>query len=200
VTAETGRDKLARITSSLSIMTIPSTHANASPAFQPSTVTHLAFPDLERELAATRRSIARFPSEKKDFRPHEKSRTLGRLAEHIVGLPGLGTAMLTTDELDMATIPPATTHFETAAALLAEFDKNVAQLRPLVAAASNDALAAPWTLRHGNHILFKQSRSELFRHMMINHLVHHRAQLGVYYRLVGVPVPATYGPSADEEL
>lgn len=108
--------------------------------------------------------------------------------------------MLTTDELDMAKSQPATKRLETAADLLAEFDKNVKQLLPLVAAASSDSLASEWTLRHGDHILFRQSRRELFRDMMINHLVHHRAQLGIYYRLIGVAVPATYGPSADESL
>jgi uncharacterized damage-inducible protein DinB len=181
-------------------MTKPESATRAAPPAEASSPAQLMFGDLEHELASTRRMLERFPSGKNDWRPHEKSRTLARLAAHVVELPGLGVAMLTTDELDMATRPRTAKPPETTAELLAAFDGNVQRLLPLVAAASSAQLARPWTMRHGDHVLFNQSRRDLFRAMMINHLVHHRTQLGLYYRMLDVPVPAMYGPSADEAL
>lgn len=180
-------------------MAISHSATRAASAVDASTPAELMFGDLERELATTRRMLERFPKGKNDWRPHEKSKTLGALATHVAGLPGLGVAMLTTDELDLAS-RARTKQPETSAELLAAFDANVESLRPLVAAATTEQLARQWTMRHGDHVLFTQPRADLFRFMMINHLIHHRSQLGVYYRLLNVPVPATYGPSADESI
>lgn len=111
-----------------------------------------------------------------------------------------GTMILTSDEMDFAKSGYKPTTYETAAELLAAFDKKVYELRPALAALDNDASKSPWTLRNGEQVFFTRPKGALIRHMMINHLVHHRAQLGVYYRMLDVPLPSSYGPSADEPM
>ena len=158
------------------------------------------YTDLDEELATTRRMLERFPSGKNDWRPHEKSMTLGRLAAHVAELPQFGTMIVTSDELDFAKGGFTPTTYNTAEELLTVFDEKVKALRPALAAADSARLASPWTLRKGEQVFFSKPKAHLVRHMMINHLVHHRAQLGVYYRMLGVPVPGSYGPSADEPM
>jgi len=158
------------------------------------------YTDLDNELATTRRMLERFPAGQNDWRPHEKSMTLGRLAAHVAELPQYGTMIITTDEMDFATSGYKPTTYDTAEALLAVFDEKVKTLRPALAAADATVLASPWTLRNGEQVFFTRPKGELVRHMMINHLVHHRAQLGVYYRMLDVALPGSYGPSADEPM
>ncbi len=160
----------------------------------------ILYTDLDNELKTTRRMLERFPAGNNDWRPHEKSMTLGRLAAHVAELPQFGTMIVTTDGMDFATsgYKPAT--YDTAEELLTVFDEKVKALRPVLAAADSDALASSWTLRNGEQVFFTRPKGELVRHMMINHLVHHRAQLGVYYRMLGVALPSSYGPSADEPM
>lgn len=158
------------------------------------------YTDLENELSTTRKMLERFPSGHNDWRPHEKSMTLGRLASHVAELPQYGTMIITTDELDFSKVDYAPTIYDSAEELLAVFDAKVKELRPALATLDSAALASPWSLRNGEQVFFTRPKGALVRHMMINHLVHHRAQLGVYYRMLGVLLPGSYGPSADEPM
>jgi len=163
-----------------------------------STVT-LLFPELDSELAKTRRMLERFPDTKAGWTPHAKSKSVGALASHIAGIPRHGARLIETDELDVATrtVPADVT---TAADLVQKFDESVAALRQALPKATSELLEKPWTMRAGPKVLMSAPRRLLLRDMLISHIVHHRAQLGVYYRLLDVPVPGTYGPSADEPI
>jgi uncharacterized damage-inducible protein DinB len=159
---------------------------------------HPALGDLDQELRSTRRMLERLPEHRFDWRPHERSWTLGELATHVANLVGWQTQILATDRFDLATDVTRSGAFESSAALLARFDENVAALRAALAGAPDDALGAPWTLQRGEQVLFTLPRLAALRSMGLNHLIHHRGQLSVYLRLLDVPVPGLYGPSADE--
>ena len=158
----------------------------------------LLFADLEPELAATRKTLERFPDDRAAWKPHEKSRTLQQLAEHVAELPGFASVMLTTDTFDVKNGGRFSTSAPTAAELLALFDRAAGQLRDAVARTDDERLQQPWTFTAGAHVIVSGPRAVVLRRMGITHLAHHRAQLGVYYRLLDVPVPGTFGPSADE--
>lgn len=168
--------------------------ASAAPAFVPS----MLYADLAEELAATRRTLERVPDGRSDWRPHEKSMTLGRLATHLAEQPAFAMTILGGDELDLArTGYPART-LPTTAEILALFDRDAAALQAAVVALDWPALERRWTMRMGEKVFLSGRKSALIRKAVINHLVHHRAQLGVYLRMLDVPVPSIYGPSADE--
>jgi uncharacterized damage-inducible protein DinB len=156
------------------------------------TAAEMQLQDFDMEMAMTRRTLERVPDDKGEYKPHEKSMAMGRLAMHVATLPRFGTTILTTPSMDMASPnqkwPDMT--FVSREKLLAAFDEN--------AAAARAALAANWKFSFGDHVISNGPRSLAFRHMFFNHLIHHRAQLGVYLRLNDVPVPGVYGPSADE--
>jgi uncharacterized damage-inducible protein DinB len=157
--------------------------------------------EFDQEMSNTRKILERVPENKNDYRPHEKSMTLGRLASHVGEIPGWGTMTLTTEELDIAPAdkPSFVPHIAaTNKELLEIFDKNVAEMRAAVAKASDDDWQKPWTLLVRGHKAFTMPKLGVMRGMVMNHLVHHRAQLGVYLRLQGVAVPGMYGPSADD--
>ena len=158
----------------------------------------LATGDLEHELVTTRRMLERAPEEHFAWKPHEKSMSLGALAGHIANLLWWQTMMLQQDEFDMAAPQPPRTAPESRAALLQEFDEKAAVLREALAQTDEAALAQPWTLRSGDHVIFTQPRVAVLRGFGISHMVHHRGQLSVYLRLLDVPVPPSYGPTADE--
>jgi uncharacterized damage-inducible protein DinB len=157
------------------------------------------YEDLDRELASTRRVLERFPEDHRAWGPHEKSRPLGELAGHLAAIPGLGAMILETDELDRSgrPVPP---NPGTAVELLALFDANVTRLRAALAKTDPAALARTWKMRMGDRVLVQDTKRVLLRIMVLSHMVHHRAQLGVYYRLLNVPVPGVYGPTADEAV
>jgi uncharacterized damage-inducible protein DinB len=157
------------------------------------------FADFAVEHAATRRLLERFPDAHADWRPHERSRTLAELATHVAELPSRGAAILTTTELDAAAQRPLAP-VTTAAELLALHNARVARLTEALVAADDATLSDEWVLRHGARVLIRGPKHLLLRTVMMSHLVHHRAQLGVYYRLLGVAVPGMYGPSADDLL
>ena len=159
----------------------------------------LLFSDLEGELKTTRRMLERVPDGQDNWRPHEKSRSLGELATHIAQLPGFGIAMLTVDDFDGAQGLPGPKIADNAARLKM-FDEVAAQLLSLVGQMTWDHARSHWTLRIRNDTLFKGPRANLFRSAVITHSAHHRAQLGVYLRLLDLPVPTSYGPTADEGL
>jgi uncharacterized damage-inducible protein DinB len=159
-----------------------------------------ALGDLEHELATTRRVLERVPEEHFPWKPHEKSMTLSRLATHVVDLVHWQTMTLQSQELDLGgglppdiERPPASRE-----ALLSTFDANVAALKEALAQASEPDLRQVWTLRMGEKVLLRMPRLAVLRTMCLSHMINHRGQLCVYLRLLGVPVPSIYGPSADE--
>jgi uncharacterized damage-inducible protein DinB len=123
---------------------------------------------------------------------------MGKLTMHVATLPKFGTFILTTPSMDLTTAKWPDMNFVSREKLLADFDALAAEARAALAAASDADLATPWKFSFGERVLSNSPRSLAFRHMFFNHLIHHRAQLGVYLRLNDVPVPGTYGPSADE--
>jgi len=158
----------------------------------------LILADLDTEVAATRRMIAAFPAAHAEWRPHEKSRTLAALATHVARLPRHGALVLTAAELDVAGRHPDAGNLTTADALLAEFEQSISSFRAAVAGANIERWAEPFTLRQGSTVLVAAPRAAMVRILCLSHLIHHRAQLGVHYRLLGIPVPGMYGPSADD--
>jgi uncharacterized damage-inducible protein DinB len=156
--------------------------------------------DYDIEMAMTRRVLERVPDDQPDFRPHAKSMPLGRLAMHVATLPRMCRIVFTTPGFDIAapreSWPDLT--FQSRNHLLEAFDTHLSEARIVVAAASDGNIAAAWKFSFGDHVLSNGPRSLAYRHMGISHLVHHRAQLGVYLRLLDIPVPGVYGPSADE--
>ena len=156
-------------------------------------------PEYDHEIATTRLFLERVPAKDAAWRPHPKSYALGDLAVHIAALPWWLEVTLTTAELDVAATP-APPAFTTVGALLASFDRNAAAGRAALAKATDADFAVPWTLRSGAQVIFTMPRAAVVRPFVLNHLVHHRAQLGVYLRLRDVPLPASYGPTADTAI
>ena len=156
-----------------------------------------AFPlaEFDHEMATPRRLLERVPTDKGEWKPHPKSFSLAHLTQLISTMPGWITTMLTKPELDLANQSGYST--ETTDTLLARFDKLVAESRAALAAAKDSDLAVDWSLKQSGHVLFTSPRGVVVR-QTINHLVHHRGQLTVYLRLLDVPVPSLYGPTADE--
>lgn len=158
-------------------------------------------PELDQEMAGTRTTLARIPEDKFDFRPHPKSFDMISLATHIANMLGWGRDTMTTESFDFAPVGGEPYKEEPAASvaeLLEKFDKNLAEFREAVAAASDADFMVNWSLLAGGNVVFSMPRIACIRGMILNHLIHHRAQLTVYLRMNDVPVPALYGPSADE--
>lgn len=170
-------------------------HATSSTNSPP--VLDMLYSDFEAEHAATRRLLERFPDARHDWRPHEHSRTIAELATHVADIPTRAVAILTTTEMETGARKPLAP-LTTAAELLAAHDANVAAQKAALANIDLAALSGEWRVRRGDQIVMRGPKYRLLRTVMMSHLVHHRAQLGVYYRLLGVPVPGMYGPSADD--
>ncbi|MBM3802184.1 MAG: damage-inducible protein DinB [Acidimicrobiia bacterium] len=157
--------------------------------------------EFETEVAIARKFLERVPEDKLSWTPHEKSMALDRLASHIAEIPMWTIPTLEQDSLDLAPpgAPPYTPHVAASRKEMLEiFDKNVAAARASLAAVKDDRWTQPWSLLMGGQVLLAEPRIAILRSFVFNHLVHHRAQLGVYLRLNNVAVPSTYGPSADE--
>jgi uncharacterized damage-inducible protein DinB len=155
-------------------------------------------PEFEHEFATLRKTLERIPDGRWDYTPHAKSMNLGRLSGHLAELGGWVNATLEKDELDFAKEPYAPFTPTSTAGLVAKLDATVAKARVALAGASDTDLMKPWSLRQGEQIFFTMPKIAVLRSFVMNHMIHHRAQLGVYLRLNDVPVPSTYGPSADE--
>lgn len=155
-------------------------------------------PEFDHEFATLRKTLERVPEGLGSFKPHEKSMEMARLAGHLTELPGWANATMEQDELDFAKFDYKPFIPTTTAELLAALDAAVAKARPAIAAASDADMMKPWTLRQGDKVFFTMPKVAVLRSFVMNHMIHHRAQLGVYLRLNDVPVPGTYGPSADE--
>ena len=158
--------------------------------------------ELDLEAYFTRKHLERVPMDQLDFKPHEKSMTLGWLATFTAILPTWGTLALAKDEYDVAPPGGDTADYSirtTTESLLALFDKNIADMRTALAKMTEATLDEPWALKAAGHTIFSEPRGLVYRTFIMNHLVHHRAQLGVFLRMVGVAVPAVYNDSADEK-
>ena len=158
-------------------------------------------PEFDQEMANTRRALERVPREEFDWTPHEKSYSFMELANHLARLPGWGAATVRTDSLDLDPamgefVPPAPR--EDPEGVLAVFDESVADFRAALEAASDESLLEPWTLFRSGIALLTMPKLAVVRGLVLNHIIHHRGQLTVYLRLNDIPVPALYGPSADE--
>ena len=166
------------------------------------TITDWLLPEYDAEMAATRRTLERVPLDDPQWKPHEKSMAIGYLAFLVASLPGWTTMTLKRTELDIQPPEGKTWGHDaptTREGLLERFDRDVAEGRAALQAATEETLLVPWTLKMGERELMTQPRWMVYRQSVINHLVHHRAQLGVYLRLRGEAVPSIYGPSADEQ-
>lgn len=162
-------------------------------------VKHLIIGDVAQEMASTRRILERIPDEHLAWRPHEKSMTLGGLATHLINLLNWQIAIFQYSEFDLSTVPFKREALAKSTDILAEFDTNVNKLDKLIAENDETMLGEEWTLRHGDHIILREPRALALRTFGLSHMIHHRGQLGVYLRLLNIPVPGLYGPSADDE-
>jgi len=162
------------------------------------TTKELAFCDLEREIAATRRVLERVPEEHFDWKPHEKSMSFGRLAMHVATNLQWFLMTLEGDGLDMASPPSMPMEATSSRELLATFEQNATACRAALTNIDEGALVQTWTLRQGAQVLYTAPRVVVLRVWCLNHLIHHRGQLCVYLRLLNLPVPAVYFNSTDE--
>ncbi|MGZ3888512.1 MAG: DinB family protein [Flavisolibacter sp.] len=154
--------------------------------------------ELNHEGASTKRILERVPDGKFDWKPHEKSMTLGRLASHVAELPGFLNSILTMDEFDFAKGHYKASHAKTSEELMKVFQEKLNEAVQTLQHTSDEKMQANFTLRSGDHVIATIPRLVAIRSMALNHIIHHRGQLAVYLRLLDVPVPGLYGPSADE--
>jgi uncharacterized damage-inducible protein DinB len=165
------------------------------------TISESILPELEHESRLTRQMLERVPEDKFDWKPAEKSMTLRQLTSHMSMLPGWGLMTLTTDELDIDPpggepyVPP---QLNSLGEILDHFDAELAKLRDAIASTDDATFMKPWTFKAGGEEVFTLPKIGVIRSTILNHLIHHRGQLSVYLRLNDVPLPMTYGPSADE--
>jgi uncharacterized damage-inducible protein DinB len=154
-------------------------------------------PEFDHEMTLTRKLLERVPEHQLDWKPHAKSMSLGHLATHLSFLPYWAEITIRQEEFDVAGTPPASPA-ASRAELLATFDRHVGAGRAALAGRTDAELMAPWTLKNGAHTVFTMPKAGVLRAFVLSHTVHHRGQLSVYLRLLDVPVPSIYGPSADE--
>ena len=157
--------------------------------------------EFDHEMAATRRTLERVPDAKWDWKPHAKSGTMGWTANHVAMFPSWLSHAFISESFDLAPggkqVPQPNAHNRKE--LLDIFDKGVTEARAGLAKASDEQLMTPWALLNNGQTIFKMPRAAIYRGMIMNHMIHHRSQLCVYFRLNDIPVPALYGPSADEQ-
>lgn len=159
--------------------------------------------ELEHEAKSTRKLLERIPDGKFDWAPHEKSMKLGSLGNHIAALAGRPKTVLTLAEVDMQSPQVAVlrgTASTNTADLVARFDNELAEARKALQQVTEEQLAGTYTLRSGQDVIFSLPRTLSLRVFVLNHIIHHRGQLSVYLRLLDVPIPSIYGPSADEKV
>ena len=166
------------------------------------TIAQRYLPEFEQEMGMTRKMLERVTDGIMDYTPHPKSMTAGQLASHIAEMPQWGAITARVDDLDIN--PPDGPAMEPSVAgsvadLMESFENNVAEMTAAVGGLSDEQMLAQWTLLSGGHELFTMPRIAVFKSMILSHIIHHRAQLGVYLRLNDIPVPGMYGPSADDE-
>jgi uncharacterized damage-inducible protein DinB len=160
------------------------------------TISEMLLPEFDQEMANTRKIVDCVPEGKFAWKPHEKSMTLGRLASHVAEMPQWSIFTINQDKLELT---PGTKPFNAAtkAELMEALDKNAAAAREAIAGASDEHLGKTWALIYGGQTIFEMPRAAVLRSMVMSHMIHHRGQLSVYLRLIDVPIPGMYGPSAD---
>ena len=153
--------------------------------------------EFDREMSSTQKTLERVPADKWDWKPQEKSGSLGWMAGHIATLPGFTTVTIKTPSLDIAeaNIPKVEKHGD----LLPTFARSSQEARAALAGVTDDQLQETWTLKRNGNLIFSMPRYDVLRTMCFNHIIHHRGQLTMYLRQLHVPVPGLYGPSADEK-
>jgi uncharacterized damage-inducible protein DinB len=165
------------------------------------TIANALLPEFDHEMATTRKTLERVPNDRFDWKPHPKSMAMGGLATHLSNIPTWANHAIGQDLLDLAPegrpLPPMEMA-KSQAELLATFDQNMARAREAIAAASDEELFKPWSLLNSGNTILTLPKVAVLRSFVMNHMIHHRAQLGVYLRLNDIPVPSVYGPSADE--
>lgn len=161
------------------------------------TIIELLTKELEQEAQTTRKMLERIPDEKYDWQPHPKSMTIRQLATHIAELPGWVPMVLNSDELDFATTPYTPVETANTGELMAYFEKNLDAAREQLKNTAEDQLWQRWTMRNGQDIYFTDDRAAMIR-VTYSQIIHHRAQMGVNLRLLNIPIPGSYGPSADD--
>ena len=160
-------------------------------------ISQALLPEFDMEMANTRKLLERFPDGKGDYKPHPKSMPLGRLAGHVAELPSWAK---TTLEVEVLELQPGMQPFVATSRqqLLEAFDKHVAEARPVIERATDADWMKMWTLKFAGKAMMSMPRVAVMRNVVMNHIIHHRAQLGVYLRLNEIEIPGMYGPSADE--
>lgn len=153
--------------------------------------------EIQQEAAATNRLLSIVPWEKGDYKPHEKSMTLKRLASHVAEINGWWKECLVQDELDFAKDSGKPKEYNSTADIVAWHDELVQKAVAILQNTPDEEFAKPWTMRQGEQIFFTLPKAVVVRTWCLNHLYHHRGQLTVYLRLLDIPLPGTYGPSAD---
>jgi len=154
--------------------------------------------EMEKESAATRRLLERVPGDKLDWQPHPKSMPLGRLAYHVATAPQDFAKFMKNDTFDSKEIDHTARVMTSVDELLPAFEEAMRTTHDLLSTWDEKKAQSTWTFTHNGQAVIKAPRAEVFRQFSLNHWYHHRAQLGVYLRLLDIPVPMTYGPSADE--
>lgn len=164
-------------------------------------IAEILLQDYDVEISNTRRTLERVPEGQNDWKCHDKSMPIGKLAMHCATLPLFGSYILIDDGMDLAAPkrPHASFDFKSREDCLCTLDENAKACRDALASSSDEALASAWRFSWGEQVISNVPRTLTYRQMFFNHLVHHTAQLGVYLRLNDIPVPALYGPSADEQ-
>lgn len=158
-------------------------------------------PEFDQEMANTRKTLERVPDGKSGWKPHTKSMSMGELTSHLANIAVWTVSAVEQDALDIAPVgqpPYQTPKAESTKHLLEMFDANVAAARAAIGKTADDAWMRPWSLQAGGKAIFTMPKIAVYRSMIMNHSIHHRAQVGVYLRLNDVPVPGMYGPSADD--
>ncbi|MDQ3557458.1 MAG: DinB family protein [Gemmatimonadota bacterium] len=155
-------------------------------------------PEFDQEMAITRRLLERVPEAGLAWKPHEKSWSLGELATHVATLPSWVEPTLTMDELGFGSSDPPVPALTSTAQIVERFDDNAASARRTIQATPDEEFARPWTLKVDGHPVFTLPKAVVYRSTVLNHLIHHRGQLTVYLRMLDVPLPPVYGPTADE--
>lgn len=154
--------------------------------------------ELQMEAASTRKMLERVPEESSSWKPHEKSMTLGRLAQHLAEIPMWVSVTVDQDELDFAKEKYESKESTTNELLLKTFDENLSSALECLKNASDEKLMGNWTMRSGETVYFSMPKISVLRSFVLSHLIHHRGQLSVYLRMLDVPLPQVYGPTADE--
>ena len=155
--------------------------------------------ELQHEAATTRRLLERVPEESLAWQPHAKSMTLGRLAAHIANLPGILIGALKQDELDANDLKAQSPPEDNVSSILEAFDQKISSALELLKTQVDEPfMLASWRYMNGEQVIFEMPRLAVIRFVVLNHIIHHRGQLSVYLRLLDVPLPSVYGPTADE--